>query len=98
MAPRPPTEFNLLQGINGRVRYLGAITSAAVVVNNQTNATPFAFTPQGAAAAASPNSPANLAGTLAGKLLLLQPTGAGVFLSSTSPSVTINPNNGLYVV
>lgn len=100
MAPRPSTEFNLLQGINGRVRYLGALTSSGStnVVNNLTTATPFNQTPQGAAAVSSPNNPTNLAGTLAGRLLLLQAVGAGVFMSSASNVVVVNPNNPNAVV
>ena len=87
-AAPPQTEKELQQKLNGVPRYLGQLVSSGptVVVNNRTTANPFNFTPKAVANALSPNVglQPDLEGTLAGKVLLLQPTGAGVFLPSMS--------------
>lgn len=93
MAPRPPTEFNLIQGTNGAPLYLGAIVSTGAAQNNETTATKFyttSITPGGL--------PLVLSNTLAGKVLLLQPTAAGLIMTSASPNMTINGVPGQLII
>jgi hypothetical protein len=73
MAPRPPNERDQVLAINGTPAFLGILVSAGAVINNATTAVPFN---DGAAAGRTT--------TLAGKVLLLQPTAAGVFMPSSS--------------
>ncbi len=83
LAPtRPPNIRDLEMLLNGKPIFLGVIVSPGTAVNNATTATPF-----NAAATAT-------ATTLAGKVLLIQPTAAGHVLSSESavigaPSFTV---------
>jgi hypothetical protein len=89
---RPYTEFDLLQALDGQPQYLGVLVSTGAAVNNATTATPFNQTPQGAQNPSSPGTtqlPGNNAGTLAGKVLLLQTTAAGFVLAGASPAITI---------
>lgn len=80
---RPPTERDTIHLLNGSPVFLGALVGAAgVVVNNATTATPFNAT--------QTNAPL-LNGTLAGKLLMLQPLAAGLVLASTVPTLIANP-------
>jgi hypothetical protein len=76
---RPPNERDTIHLLNGSPVYLGALVGGAgVAVNNSTTALPFN---------AVANSSSSLAGTLAGKVLLLQPLAAGLILASSSNSV-----------
>jgi len=77
---RPPTERDTIHLLNGAPIYLGALVSTGAAVNNATTATPFN---------ASATTTASLSGTLAGKVLLLQPTGAGLISPATSTTLTI---------
>lgn len=75
---RPATERDLMQAISGMPVFLGVITStAAVAANNATTAKPFLF---------ERKSPQSLTGTLAGRILLLQPTAPGLILPSDDSS------------
>lgn len=77
---RPPNERDIIQALSGMPTFLGVITStAAVAVNNGTTAVPFNMKSN------APN--AGFQGSLAGKVLLLQPTAAGLILP--------NPNQPL---
>lgn len=82
---RPPNERDMLLGVNGSPKFLGVITSAGPIQNNLTTAIPFSQTMQGPVG--SPNVPLNFAGTLAGKVLLLQVTASGQILPSSSSSI-----------
>lgn len=82
---RPPNERDIQLLTNGSPIFLGALVSTGALVNNVTTADPFNHLPVGPAG--SPGSPLNLANTLAGKTLLLQPTAAGSILPSASNSV-----------
>ncbi len=85
---RPPNERDLVTFLNGSPQFLGIIVSASAATNNATTATPFANTPRGALTpGAVPLT--NLAGTLAGKMLLVQTTSIGQILASTSATVTL---------
>lgn len=76
---RPANERDLQQAIAGQPVFLGVLTStSAAKVNNATTATPFLF---------QRKSEQSLTGTLAGRVLLLQPTAAGLILPSDDPSV-----------
>lgn len=83
---RPPTERDTLHVLNGAPTYLGALVSTGAAVNNATTATPFASpaSPVGQTIGGNP-----LIGTLAGRMLLLQPTAAGLILASPSASVGV---------
>lgn len=88
MSPRPQSEKDILLRINGMPVYLGQLTSSGntVVVNNRTTAVPFAD-PALQSTSFSPGvtgSQQNLQGTLAGKVLGLQSTAAGVFAFSAT--------------
>lgn len=79
---RPFTERDMLHSLNGSPLFLGSLVSSGntVAVDNSTTATTF-------------NSAANgpgLTGTLAGKILLLQPSAAGFFLSATAPGPAVS--------
>lgn len=75
---RPATERDVVQTIAGQPVFLGVITStAAAAVNNSTTAVPFNVR------SGAPG--AGFQGSLAGKVLLLQSTAAGLILP--------NPNN-----
>lgn len=88
MAPRPPSEFNLVQSFNGSVTFLGVIVSTGAVQNNASTAQAFSTTPLGPIG--SDASPQNLAGTLAGKVLLLQASAAGFILPSAFSNLAVN--------
>lgn len=83
---RPPTERDTLWGLNGAPVFLGVLVSTGTAVNNATTATPFNYqaTPQ------PPLGASALGGTLAGKVLLIQPTAAGLIYTSTVAG--IGPN------
>jgi hypothetical protein len=98
MAARPPSQFNLLQGTNGSPVYLGTIVSTGAVQNNLTTGTPFASVPRGPTNQPVTSPPSDLALTLAGRVLLLQPSAAGVFLPSTNPNVAVNAVPGQLIV
>jgi hypothetical protein len=90
---RPPTERDSLWVMNGSPIYLGTITATAAT-NNYSTAVPFNQTPLGPATPPSGTGLgtfANMSNTLAGKLLLLQPSAAGLILPSMSPSL-LSPN------
>lgn len=78
---RPPSEKDLVQLANGRANFLGVIRSTGTAVDNASTvapAPPFLFTPAGPAPTTTPFQTAqNLAGTLAAKMLFLQPSAAG---------------------
>lgn len=89
---RPPNINDLVMGTNGDPVFLGVLVSTGVAVNNATTATPFSFAPLGPQGVVG--ATANLAGTLAGKTLLLQTSAAGQILTSgsalmTAPNVTV---------
>ncbi len=85
MAPRPATEKDMWLKTNGSPLYLGSLVSTGAAVNNATTATKFRWEPLGPVDSVA--SPQNLANTLAGKLLLLQTSAAGLILPSTSPAM-----------
>lgn len=98
---RPPTERDMVQGINGSPRYLGSLVSTGTAVNNLTTAIPFSQTPQGPVNPTSPGTsatPVNMSGTLAGKVLLLQCSAAGVVMPSNSPNMNINGVPGQNII
>lgn len=70
---RPPNEKDVVTLLNGAPTYLGAIVSTGAALNNANTATPFNFT--------QTNAP-NMAGTLAGKVLLIQASAIGFILAS----------------
>ncbi len=77
---RPPNERDLQQSIAGQPVFLGVLTStAAAPVNNATTAVPFNVK--------SPLPGKNWQGSLAGRVLLLQPTAAGLILPNPSTAV-----------
>lgn len=81
---RPPNINDLTQNLNGSPQFLGVIASvSAAVTNNGTTATKFNYIPADAGDAASGRLP-GLGGTLAGRVLLVQPTAAGVMLGGTA--------------
>lgn len=81
---RPPNERDLQQAIAGQPVFLGIITStAAAPVNNGTTAVPFGVK--------SPIASMGFNGSLAGKVLLLQPTAAGLILPNPSTGVAPPP-------
>lgn len=86
---RPLKEADWFLATNGSPQFLGILTSSGttVAVNNATTATKFYFQPSNTLNPSNPNVPANYAGTLAGRVLLLQPTAAGLVLPSTSPAL-----------
>lgn len=98
MAARPPSNFNLFQGTNGSPQYLGMIVSTGAVQNNFTTATAFNSGQRGPTNIPVTTPPSDLAGTLAGKLLLLQPSAAGVFMPSTNANIVINAVPGQLIV
>lgn len=79
---RPPNERDVVQTISGQPNFLGVLLStSAASVNNATTAIPF-------------NTPSTapgygLKGSLAGKVLLLQPNAAGYILPGEDATVTI---------
>lgn len=79
---RPPDARDLQQAIAGQPVFLGVLTStAAARVSNATTAVPF-----------NPLSTlpgVGFRGSLAGKVLLLQPTAAGLILPSEDPVLSI---------
>lgn len=77
---RPPTERDIVIGLNGSPTFLGVIVSTGAAVNNTNTANPFN------AVATTANS---LAGTLAGKVLLVQASAAGFLLGAVSGSVPL---------
>lgn len=82
---RPPNEKDVLLLANGRAVFLGVIRSTGAAVDNSTTlapAPPFSFTPVSAPPPGSVDSPSNMAGTLAAKMLLVQATAAGLVRSS----------------
>lgn len=86
---RPANSRDELLAINGDPVYLGVLVSTGTRVDNSTTAIPFntpALGPVGSVA-----SPANFTNTLGGKVLLLQPSAAGVIMSSNAPILGSNP-------
>lgn len=79
---RPPTSRDTIHYLNGVPTELGVLVSSgvAVAVNNATTATPFD---------AAVTCPGTMQGTLAGKTLLIQPSGAGFIAIGTTPALTI---------
>jgi hypothetical protein len=77
---RPPNERDIILSLNGCPTYLGALVSTGAAVNNLTTATPFL---------SAPLSSNSLNGTLAGRVLLIQTTAAGVLLPSCGAAITI---------
>lgn len=76
---RPPTILDAILIPNGSPLYLGRIVSTGTAVDNSSTAVPFNYLPRGGL---------NLANTLAGRQLLLQPTAAGYIMASeVNPSV-----------
>ena len=75
---RPPTERDTIHLLNGVPVYLGAIVSTGTAQSNSSTALPFNNVQ---------TSPQSLAGTLAGKVLLVQASATGFIL----PSVTLVP-------
>lgn len=74
---RPPNVNDAVQVIAGQPNFLGVLTStAAASVNNSTTAVPFGVPALGSAG-------------LAGKVLLLQPTAAGLILPGENSVVSI---------
>lgn len=83
---RPPNEKDLVQMMNGRARFLGVIRSTGTAVDNSTTAAPappFSAIPASTSGIAGVDTPQNLSGTLAGKMLLLQPSAAGFVRASS---------------
>lgn len=79
---RPPNERDVVQTISGQPNFLGVLLStAAAAVNNTTTAVPFNVP--------SPIPSKGFAGSLAGKVLLLQPNGAGYLLPGETAAVNI---------
>ena len=79
---RPPTDRDIVQFLSGEPRFLGVITStAAVAANNSTTAVPFNIKAVGV----------GFAGSLAGKVLLVQPTAIGLILPNPSQAVGSAP-------
>lgn len=87
---RPPNARDIDLLLNGRVTFLGIIVSTGAAVSNATTTIPFANSARGRSPSESPDVPANYAGTLAGRVLLIQPTAAGHVMSSSSPAVSGN--------
>lgn len=81
---RPSTDKTTLQYLNGSPVFLGRMVSTGAAVNNSTTAVPFNAAPLGGTV-----SPVNLTNTLAGKMLLLQTTAAGLILASDGVALTI---------
>jgi hypothetical protein len=75
---RPPNMNDELMGINGSPQYLGALVSTGTAVNNATTATPFNATAL---------NPPGFTNTLAGKVLLLQTSAAGLIKRSNSATM-----------
>lgn len=93
MAARPFNEKDLITQVNGEPTFLGALVSTGGAVNNATTATPFS-TP-GLGPTGSVDVPQNLAGTLAGKTLLIQTSASGLILPSQSPSMVAAQGNNI---
>lgn len=93
---RPPNEKDLFQQTNGSPLYLGIIVSTGAATNNATTATPFNQTPLGPAATSNTSTnPANYTNTLAGKMLLVQTTAAGLILPSAASSMSITTTSNI---
>lgn len=92
MSARPFNEKDLLTWLNGDPLYLGTLVSTGAAVNNATTATPFANSPL---QADPTKGPLNLTGTLAGKVLLLQTTAAGLIKTSNSASMAITTDSAI---
>lgn len=75
---RPPTERDTIHLLNGVPVYLGAIVSTGAATSNASTALPFNNTQ---------TSPQSFAGTLAGKVLLVQASASGFIL----PCATLIP-------
>lgn len=88
---RPATEKDMFIQTNGSPLYLGTLVSTGSAVNNATTATPFCTTALGPSVSGGPVT--NYTNTLAGKLLLLQTTAAGLIMPSSTASMTPGPNN-----
>lgn len=84
---RPSTSRDVAQFLNGAPVFLGALVSAGAAVNNLTTANPFNSAALGPSSI--PGFPMNYSGTLAGKMLLLQTTAAGLMLPSVSSAISI---------
>lgn len=81
---RPADVRDVVQTISGQPVFLGVITStAAAPVNNGTTAVPFATK--------SPIASMRFQGSLAGKVLLLQPTAAGLILPNPTTAAPPTP-------
>jgi len=78
---RPPTERDVVQGLSGMPVFLGVLTSTGAAVSNVTTAVPFN---------AAAKNPPLFTGTLAGKILLLQPTAAGLALPWANSTLVVS--------
>lgn len=76
---RPSTIKDLETVLSGEPIFLGVIVSTGTAINNATTATPFNAPGFGSVAVGT--------ATLAGKVLLIQPTAAGHVLASSSASM-----------
>lgn len=77
---RPSNERDTLQLIDGSPQFLGVLVSTGAAVNNATTATPFAQ---------AAKSPQSMAGTLAGRVLMVQASVSGFVIASTSSALTL---------
>jgi stage V sporulation protein SpoVS len=78
---RPPTEKDTIHLLNGMPVYLGAMVSAAgAAVSNLATATPFNF---------AQSTPQSMAGTLAGKVLLVQASATCFILPTASSPLVV---------
>lgn len=80
---RPPTERDTIHFLNGAPTFLGALVSTGTAVTNASTATPFNST--------TPVTGQTMAGTLAGKTLLVQASATGFVLTSSTaaPALTV---------
>ena len=84
---RPPNQNDLIRMVNGSPIFLGAIISTGAATNNLTTATPFNSSIVGVASQSV--GPVNMMNTLAGKVLLLQTSAAGLILPSENSNMSI---------
>lgn len=91
---RPNTSRDMLQFLDGAPIYLGALVSTGTAVNNNTTAVPFFNVALGPVLSPPvPGYAPNYTNTLAGKMLLMQTTAAGVMLPSSTATVTLANQN-----
>lgn len=85
---RPPNERDELLFINGDPVFLGVLVSTGTRVDNSNTSVPFSSPALGPTNSVA--SPANYTNTLAGKVLLLQPSAAGFIMTASAP-IGANP-------